>query len=384
MEIKNLKKAAERIKKAIKNKEKIILYGDADLDGVSSVIILEETIKNLGGEVAAVYFPFREKEGYGINEGALNYLKKFSPALLLTLDCGITNFEEVNLAKKLGFEVIIIDHHEVLEKVPKADLIVDPKQKEDKYSFKNLATSGIVFKFSQVLLKDKLTEPLKKSFLELTALATIADMMPEIDENQVMIDEGLSYLKDTWRPGLRVFLEISGIDEKGSIRAEVQKIISVLNIVEPRENLNATYLLLTTDSVKEAKILARELFEKREQKQSEIRDINDQIEATLFQKESEPIIFEGNHTWPISLLGSIASRVCRKYGKPAFIYKIEEKESRGAVRTPKEVNSIELMKKCSKYLLNFGGHPPASGFRLKNENLEKFKSCLIDNCEKLQ
>ena len=379
MIIKNLAKAADRIKKAIRNKERIILYGDADLDGVSSVIILKETIKNLGGEVSAVYFPWRETEGYGINKGALDYLKKLAPALFLTVDCGISNFEEVVTAKKMGFDVVIIDHHEILDKLPKASIIVDPKQKRDEYSFKGLATSGIVFKLAQFILEDKLTEPLKKNFLELTALATIADMMPEVDENRTMIEEGLSYLKDTWRPGLKVFFDIDGIQEAGNMRQEAQKIISVLNMVEPREHLNATYLLLTADSVDQARFLAIELLEKRDKKQIEIKNINEEIEGRLSQKQPESVIFEGSYSWPISLLGSVASRLARKYKKPTFIFKMQGKESRGAVRAPSGVNSVELMKKCSKYLLSFGGHAPASGFTIKNENLEKFKDCLIEN-----
>lgn len=147
MEIKNLKKVADRIKKAIKNKERIILYGDADLDGSSSVIILQESIKNLGGQVAAVYFPDREIEGYGISKDGLEYLKRFSPALLITLDCGISNIKEVSLAKKMGFSVIIIDHHEILDKIPKAEIVVDPKQKGDR-SFKGFANAGLTFRLS--------------------------------------------------------------------------------------------------------------------------------------------------------------------------------------------------------------------------------------------
>ena len=378
-EIKNLKKAADRIKKAIKNKEKIIIYGDADLDGVSSVIILKEAIKNLGGNIVAIYFPYRETEGYGINKTALDYLKGLSPALFLTLDCGISNFQEIKLAKKMGFEVVIIDHHEALDKLPKASLIVDPKQKEDKYPFKGLATVGIIFKLAQLILEDKLTDPLKKNFLELVALATIADMMPEVDENKIMIEEGLSYLKNTWRPGLKVFFDIDGIGGSASIREEAQKIISALNIAEPREHLNATYLLLTADSARDAKFLAIELLEKRDRKQAEIKNINEEVEGRLFQKGKESIIFEGNYSWPISLLGSVASRQCRKYKKPAFIFKMQEKESRGAVRMPQGGNSVELMKKCKKYLLTYGGHAPASGFTIKNENLDKFKTCLIEN-----
>ena len=144
-EIKNLEKAAKRILKAVEFKEKVILYGDADPDGVISVIILKETLEEFGLKPVQIYFPDREKEGYGINEKALKVLKKKAPALLISFDCAMSNVKEVDLAKKNGFEVIIIDHHNPLPKVPKASIIVNPKQKGDKYSFKQLACAGITY-----------------------------------------------------------------------------------------------------------------------------------------------------------------------------------------------------------------------------------------------
>ncbi|MBZ9578376.1 DHH family phosphoesterase, partial [Patescibacteria group bacterium] len=185
MEIKNLKKAAKRILKAIKNKEKIILYGDADLDGTTSVIVLKEAIKTLGGKIETIYFPDREKEGYGISKEALYYLKERAPALLIALDCGISNFKEILLAKKFGFEVIVIDHHEILDKLPDAEIVVDPKQKGDKSPLKYLATVGITYKLSELLFSNKMDDQIKKNFLELVALGTIADVMPRKDENKI-------------------------------------------------------------------------------------------------------------------------------------------------------------------------------------------------------
>jgi single-stranded-DNA-specific exonuclease len=377
MEIKNLKKTADRIKKAIKNKEKIILYGDADLDGISSLIILADSIKNLGGDISSVYFPLREKEGYGITKTALDSLKEFSPALFLTLDCGISNFKETSLAEKMGFEVVIIEHHEVLDRLPEAAIIVDPKQKGDKYPFKGLATAGIVYRLARILLKDKFSDSLKKNFLELVALATIADMMPVESENKEMIEQGLSVLRDTWRPGLRAFFEIDEIKDAETIREISQKIIFALNLVEQRDRYPETYLLLTAGSLKEAKMKAEYLLAKREGRQQQVREIVEEMESRLAKKMKEPIVFEGNSVWLISLLGAAASRICRQHQKPTFLFKKQEKESRGAVRTPSGINAVEMMKKCSKYLLSFGGHAQAAGFVAKSENLEKFKECLI-------
>lgn len=378
-EIKNLKKAAERIKQAVKNKEKIILYGDADFDGVGSVIILKEAIMNLGGKIADIYFPDREIEGYGINEDALSYLRKYAPALFIAVDCGIGNFEEIKLAKKMGFEVIIIDHHKVLDKLPRASIIVNPHQKGDKCPFKEFATAGIIFKLAEVLLKEKLTASLRNNFLELAALATLADMMPRIDENLEFLGEGLVSLGKTVRPGLKVFWQIDSVRDfaKDDVRQFAGKIISACHAGGAQNHLNEGYLLLTSTSIKDAESLAEKLLEKAYLRHLRIREITEDIEERLLKKSGEQIIFEGDEAWEILMLGPVASRICNNYKKPVFLYSQREKESQGAVRTPGDIDGVKSMMHCSKFLETYGGHPKAAGFRIKNQNLEKFKECLI-------
>lgn len=377
-EIKNLKKTADRILKAIKNKERIILYGDADLDGVAAVIILKETIKNLDGEISELYFPDREMEGYGISETGLTHLKNFTPALLVALDCGIGNFKEVKMAKNLGFEVLIIDHHEVLDKLPEAEIIVDPKQKSDIYPFKELATVGIAFKLSELLLKKKLTENLKQNFLELVAIATITDMMPRSQDNKIMIEQGLVSLENSWRPGIRAIFEEKAFNHYSNLNQKVSKMISILNVRDVENNFPASFRLLTSPDLEESKKIISRLIEKSEIRKQKIEEITGEIEERITKGDS-PIIFEGNSTWDFTLISSVASIICQRYQKPTFIYKILKDESQGTVRVPAGIDSVALMKKCSKYLLTYGGHPLASGFRIKNENLEKFKTCLIEN-----
>jgi single-stranded-DNA-specific exonuclease len=376
-EIKNLKKVAERIKKAVKEKERIILYGDADMDGVSAVIILKEAVRNLGGKVEAVYFPDRETEGYGINEDALNYLKKYAPALFIALDCGIGNFKEVKLAKKLGFEVIILDHHRVLGKVPTASIIVNPHQRGDKYPFKEFATAGIILKLAEVLLGKKLKTSLKNNFLELTALATLADMMPQEEENLKFLDEGLASLRGTLRPGLKVFWQIDSIQVESGSRPMAQKIISACHSGGTKDHLNECYLLLTSTSTEEAGVLAKELLAKCHLRQVRIREITEEVEERVLTKLEEPIIFEGDTSWPILMAGPSASKICHIYKKPVFLYSQREKDSQGAVRTPAGIDGVKAMVYCSKLLETYGGHPRAAGFRIKNKNLEKFRNCLI-------
>lgn len=375
-EIKNLKKAANRILKAIKNKEKIIIYGDADLDGVSSVIILEESIKNLEGETAAIYFPDREKEGYGITEHGLDYLKKHAPALLVVLDCGIGNFKEIKIAKKLGFEVILIEHHEVLDKLPEADIIVDPKQEGDKYAFKQFATVGIAFRLANLLLKKQMSESLRKSFLELVAMATIADMMPRIDENEEMIAQGLNSVRTSWRPGIQALFELEPFKSLTLIQ-QVYKTNSLLNIRNVENRLPAAFRLLTVSDRKEAGELVEKLLEKSIEKKKKIKEIIEEIEDRISRK-NDNIIFEGDSGWELILLGVAASILSQKHQRPVFLYRKDKDDSQGSIRAPAGFNVVESMKACSRCLITYGGHPQAAGFGVKNKKLEEFKECLID------
>lgn len=381
MEIKNLKKAANRILKAIKNKERIVIYGDADLDGVTSVIILKESLKNLDGEIVEIYFPDRENDGYGISEKGLFYLKKHSPALFLALDCGIGNFKEVKIAKELGFEVIIIDHHEILDKLPRADIIVDPKQKGDKYPFKQFAAVGIVFRLAKLLLGKKMSEILRRDFLELAAMATIADMMPRTDDNEEIICQGLNSLRESWRPGIQALFGLESFQTLTLIQ-QVNKINSLLNIRDIENGLPVSYRLLTIADKKEAEKLARNLLEKGIEKKMRIQDIREETEEKISGKEKDPIIFEGSSDWELILLGIVASILSQQYQKPVFLYKKEKTNSQGSVRAPAGFNTVEAMKSCSQYFITYGGHPAASGFKIKNENLEKFKEFLINYYKK--
>ncbi|MFH1714505.1 MAG: DHH family phosphoesterase [Candidatus Nealsonbacteria bacterium] len=378
MEIKNLKKAAERIKKAVAKKESIILYGDSDLDGTASVIILKETIQSLGGRVLTVYFPDREKEGYGITETALDYLKKEAPALLISMDLGIGNFKEVLLAKKMGFEVLIIDHHEILGKIPKADIVIDPKQKGDKYSFKGLAAVGIVYLLAEQILAEKLKGNLKKSLLELAALGTVADMMPKKEDNKLIIEEGLPSLSSSFRPGIKIFWENEYFEKGLDLYQKVFKVISLLNVRDVKDRLPASFRLFSTPSSEEAAVIVKKLQIKHKIRRKKIDKTIKVVEKRMAGKE-EGVIFEGDEDFDSISNSSAASILCRDYSKPVFIFKRMQEDSLGTVRSVSWINAVSLMKKCSKILITYGGHPQAAGFRVKNKNLDKFKNCLLNN-----
>jgi len=381
MNIKNLKKASNRILKAVKDKENIILYGDNDLDGATSVIVLKEAIITLGAKISAVYFPDREHEGYGITEQALKKLKIFSPGLLIALDCGISNFKEIKLAKKIGFDVLVVDHHKVLKKAPEADIVVDPKQDSDNYPFKEFAAVGIVFKLTELLLKNKMSSNLRKSFMELVALATIADMMPQIDENKEFIEEGLSDIENSWRPGIKVFFELKFLKEY-DFRQKISKIISILNVRDVQNGIPVAFRILTEPSIEEVRKVIPELQIKTEERKLKIQRV---VAVTKLKvlKSNLPIIFEGGSDWDYTIISPVASQLCNYFKKPTFIFKKLKNESQGTVRSTHEIDSVSLMEHCKECLITYGGHAQASGFRIKNENLEKFKNCLIENTLKV-
>jgi single-stranded-DNA-specific exonuclease len=380
--IKNLAAAAKRIKTAIGAGENIIVYGDTDLDGVCAAIMIGEMIKNAGGETAAYYFPDREKEGYGITKTALEKLARLAPALLVAVDLGIGNFEEVKLARRAGFSVIIVDHHEILGGVPEADIVIDPKQPGDDYPFKFLAASGLVFKLAEEFFGADFCGNLRQSFAEMAALATIADMMPRQDDNIEIINEGLAALKRSFRPGLRAFFDTDAFFENDSrnFKSRLNKIIAVLNVRDIRNGLPAAFDLLTTDSLEKSKKLIREFLEINKLRREKLNAAGAEIETQI--DKTAPLIFCGRRDWDLNLLGTIASILAINHNKPGFVYKILNGQVQGAARSIDGVDSVALMKKCSELLITFGGHPKASGFRAKTENLEKFKECLIKNLDK--
>ena len=374
MAMKNLLKAAKRILLAIEKKEKIILYGDTDLDGVTSVIILEETIKNLGGNVVAVYFPDREKEGYGITETALKSLKKFSPAIILAADLGISNFKEIEQARALGFFVMLVDHHEVLGKLPKAHIIVNPRQKSETYAFREFAACGLALLLSLKLLGKKGSDLLTKGLYELAALGTIADVMPREKDNIGIIKQGLENLHETWRPGLKAFFE-TGIIAPSDVPGKIGSMIAMLNVRDESHKLPGAYRLLTSKSGESARELVKVLEEKSEVRRQNIRDIVESIEGKM-RDLSSPLVLAGGASFEYVLLGAAASILSKEYKKPFFLYKKKGEECLGSVRAPRGYDTVEAMKSCKDLLITYGGHPPASGFRIKTKNLKDFEECL--------
>ncbi|MBI4138135.1 MAG: hypothetical protein HY482_00875 [Candidatus Wildermuthbacteria bacterium] len=377
MAIKNLKKVAARLVKAAKQGETLILYSDADMDGVSSAIILQQAIRSLGGQIARTYFPDREIDGYGITPKAIRELKTLAPAVICATDLGISNFKEIDLAKKAGFEVLLIDHHEILDRLPNADIIVDPKQPGDRHPFKQLAACGLALLVAREMLGKTIAESLEKSLVELAALGTLADMMPQEQDNEKIIQEGLEALEDSWRPGIRVFFRLPEFDSLRNIEEKARKIIGILNVRDVQDGFPAAYRILTCPSEREALRMIEKSMEIHKERKERARMLTDMARVSVLKDPDAPIIFEGGKEFDYILLGGIASVMSQDYDKPAFVYKQLEQESVGSVRAPARYDTVRAMKHAKQYVITYGGHPQASGFRLKNSNIGKFKAALM-------
>ena len=229
---------------------------------------------------------------------------------------------------------------------------------------------------------NKMPQSLQNGFIELAALATLADMMPLEDENKIIVEEGLPLLKNSFRPGLQAFFLHEEFKNYKNIKERVSKIISLLNVRDVKDGLPASYRLLTLSSLKDAKVMIDDLLKKNLQRKQKIETTTAEIEEKISKAPEEPIIFEGRSDWELIYLSAAASILCHKYEKPTFILKINHSESQGTARLPKNLDGVKAMTYCSKLLLGYGGHPMACGFRLKNNNTDQFKKCLIDYFKK--
>ncbi len=364
--MKNLIEVSERIKSAIKNNERIVLYADSDLDGVTSALILEEAIGVLGGE-CLVYISNREKWGYGISRDAVLYMKENAPALLISLDCGISNFDGADAAKEVGFDFVIVDHHKPLEKLPDASLILDPMQEDDTYHFKKLANVGVVYRLTEELLKEEFLDK-KEKFLQLAAIATIADMVPKIKDNKEILDEGLKILEEPTIPSLK------HLKEKISDNF-LEKTVSYLNVTRSEGDVNNAYLFFKEEGEEEIKGLFEKIEEDHEERKMMLQKEEKRILEKIIDNDEEIVFEEG--FFPSYLAGSLASRIIRAKKKTVFLYVKEGDLARGSVRVIAGQDAVEAMSYCKECLEAFGGHPEAAGFIVKVEKIDDYKTCLL-------
>lgn len=381
--IKDMDIAVDRIVKAIKNNEKITIYGDYDVDGITSITVLKSFLQERGIEVAQ-YIPNRLNEGYGLNKMAVKKIAEAKCQLMITVDCGISAVEEVKYANSLGIETIITDHHEVGEELPKAIAVIDNKRKDSTYPFRELAGVGVVFKVIQAISnKLGLKEEEYLKYLDIVCIGTISDIVPLIDENRVIAKLGLLLIKQTKNIGLKSIINSSGYKQLDSntISFGVAPRINACGRMGEAEKALDLFL---SKNINEVSKLTEELndFNKiRQEKEKEIfESVKEQIEEKHLDK-NRTIIVDGKN-WHHGVIGIVSSKITEMYFKPSILLSFEEDElGKGSGRSIPGFDLHKALLKCSNTIEKFGGHAMAIGIAVKKENLDKFKN-QIENIAK--
>jgi single-stranded-DNA-specific exonuclease len=371
----DLEKAVSRIIKAIESKEQILIYGDYDVDGVTSTALLLRALRTLGASVS-FYIPNRQREGYGLSETGILYAKSKGFNLIVTVDCGTTDFVEIDLANKSGIDVIVCDHHETKEILPDAYAIVNPKRTDSSYPFSDLSGVGVVFKLIWALFsalnqsKQALAE-----HLDLVALGTIADIVPLIDENRVLAYFGLKQIAKTNKIGLQSLLKVTGLLKKEITTYDIGFIIGPrINASGRLSGAEKVVTLLTTENKTEADIIAKELNQENASRQKIETEILDDVVRIIDQRNlaTNKVLVLGSEKWHEGVVGIVASRIVERYFRPTILLSIKQDQAKGSGRSIPGFNIYQALTHCQDFLMGFGGHKYACGVVLPKDGIEQF------------
>lgn len=378
--MKGMKEAVSRVKKAIKNKEKVAIFGHFDVDGVVATSLLYIVFKKMGLSVLP-YIPARQ-EGYGITEDGIHQLVKEKVNLIISVDTGISSHKEIELANRLGIDVVITDHHEVPKKLPKASAILNPKQKNCSYPFKELAGTGIAFKLVSALslsFSSLLPQSYLKWLMDLVALGTICDVVPLLDENRLFAKFGLIVLNKTRRIGLQKIYQVAQLKPDSIDPYTVSFVIGPrLNAPGRMDHANASFFLLTAKEPEKAEELAKMLDNYNRQRQAILEKAVEEAKTEVLEKNllDHKLILIGKREWHSGIIGLIAAKLVEEYGRPALVLQIGEEISRGSARSIDAFHITESLSNLKECLIKFGGHKRAAGFSVLTKRIEELKNKL--------
>lgn len=374
--IKDMKEAAEIIQNAVYDGKRICIYGDYDCDGITATALLYSYLECIGGNVT--YYINQRSEGYGIFAGAIQRLADEGVELIVTVDNGISAIEEAKLAAELGIELVITDHHQPGEVLPEAAAVVDPHRADDVSPFKDLCGCGVAFKLAAAMDDGDYSMALEQ-FSDLTAIATIGDVVPLNGENREIVRQGLHYLENTENPGLKALIAAAGI------KLPVSSVTAAFSIV-PRINASGRFgsaseaveLLLCEDQ-EEAEVLAKRLDSLNSERKNTEAEILKEIQGHILSNPNilyERVLFLYGEGWHHGVIGIVASKLCDRFGKPVFILSDDEEHARGSARAPEGFSVYKALAACSDVLTKFGGHSGAGGFSLTKDNIDGFNKAL--------
>jgi single-stranded-DNA-specific exonuclease len=381
-----MNEAVARIRKAIKDDERITVYGDFDADGVTATALLVETLRSLGAQVEP-YIPDRVDEGYGLNCDALERIAGKGATLVITVDCGIRSIEEVTAGRRLGLDMIVTDHHTVGDVLPPAVACINPRRSDSAYPFRELAGVGVAYKLAQALLRvenrvpNGAAAPLKEEeLLDLVALGTVADLMPLIGENRTLVRRGLERINQTSRPGLAALMREAGARQGGVNSTTIAFFLAPrLNAAGRLETAMHSYALLTATDTEEAAGQARQLGHLNQRRQ---RLTDEAVEVALAQlaEDDAPddLIFVADTRFLPGIVGLVAGRLAETFYRPSIVVEVGDLHSRGSCRSIAEFHITEALDRCSRQglLMRHGGHAAAAGFTVETKHLARLQDAL--------
>lgn len=373
----DMKKATERIGRALDGFEKIAVYGDYDADGITASAMMYSYLESCGGNVI-YYIPDREREGYGLNRNAVDALHAQDVQLILTVDNGISSIPEVDYANSLGMDTVITDHHRPGAELPKAAAVVDAWRKDSACPYRDYSGAGVVFKLLTALEGPELgVEPLLDNYADLAAIGTIGDVVPLTGENRMLVQAGLKHISRTDRAGLKALLEQSGMEGQSLTATRVAfTIVPRINATGRMGSADCAVRLLTTDEPDEAGNLAAEVCEANGTRRSVESKVLAEAMKMLSENPSlqlDRVIVVAGEGWHHGVIGIVAAQITDKFGKPCIVFSYSGDDARGSGRSIEGFSLFDAVSSCKDLLLRFGGHPMAAGMSLRTENIEKFR-----------
>ncbi|WP_020404522.1 single-stranded-DNA-specific exonuclease RecJ [Gracilimonas tropica] len=380
--MKDMDAGAERLALAIRKSEKVLVYGDYDVDGTTATSCIYTFLKEFGVD-ADYYIPHRFKEGYGINPDGIQYAEEIKASLIVSVDCGITAIEEAKVAKEKGIDLVICDHHTVGDSIPDAVAVLDPKRPDCSYPFDGLSGAGVGYKLIQATIKKLgLPESVSYKFLDLVAISIASDIVPIIDENRVLMKAGLQMIQRSPRVGLAALLELINVKkEEVNTSKIVFSIGPRINAAGRMGDASTAVKLMISETLAEAKAHAYELesvnLKRRDTDSQTMKEAMAQIDEDFDMEEVSTIVLY-NEDWHLGVIGIVASRLVDLYHRPAIMLSNVDGKVKGSARSVKGFNIYDAIKKCEDLLEQFGGHEFAAGLTLKEGNLTEFRRRMND------
>lgn len=369
--MKDMCRAVDRIAKAISKNEIVGIFGDYDADGIPGLALLYDLFLKLGLNVVP-YIPSRN-EGYGLNKEGIDFFKKAKVTLMVTVDLGIRSIDQVNYAKRQNIETIILDHHEPGDKIPDC-IVVNPKQKGDKYPFRELSGCGVAFKLAQALSAKykEINSAYLKWLLDLVAISTICDVVPLVDENRVFAKFGLIVLRKTKRIGLLKLYQAADIDpEKIDTYTVGFQIGPRINAPGRMQHANQSFYLLISQDAEEASELAQKLDQINRQRQAELDRVLKEAKTKVLKQclDQKKVILVSSDGWPHGIIGLVAGKLMEEYSRPVIVCEKRDKDFRGSARSIDAYNIIEALDESKEFLIGYGGHAKAAGLFFEHAQL---------------